>query len=239
MRHFIARLKSFILRLPHRYWAFKNVISFDVFAASIDYSLYQETLAWQRSVSDYVIENCDISDFKVGGGGAWPLLYFLTRVSAPKVIVETGVAAGFSSFAFLSAIKSNGLGHLYSSDRAYLRAKGDTSYVGSLVSSDLKCFWTLDLNGDDIALPRFIDSINSKVGIFHYDSDKSYLGRSRALSLILKVSSSQSIFIFDDIQDNSHFKDLVLSSGLPFRVFCFEKKYVGLVVSLNNNLEIK
>lgn len=43
-------------------------------------------------------------------------LYVLVRLFAPKLMVETGVETGRSSFAILSAMKRNGTGHLYSID---------------------------------------------------------------------------------------------------------------------------
>ena len=54
----------------------------------------------------------------LGGGGNFILLYFLTR-KFNKVVVETGVAAGWSSLAILGAFEKNGEGKLYSSDFPY------------------------------------------------------------------------------------------------------------------------
>ena len=61
--------------------------------------------------------------FNLGGGGALDLLYFLTRYSKPKIVLETGVVAGHSSKTILTAIGKNGEGHLYSSDFPYFRLK--------------------------------------------------------------------------------------------------------------------
>ena len=43
----------------------------------------------------------------LSGGAAFELLYFLTKKRKPKIIVETGVAAGWSTLAFLRASKYN------------------------------------------------------------------------------------------------------------------------------------
>ena len=44
------------------------------------------------------------------------LLYTCVRILKPKVMVETGVAGGSTSFTILSAMKKNGFGNLYSID---------------------------------------------------------------------------------------------------------------------------
>ena len=52
-------------------------------------------------------ENLKNIPHDLGGAAAIDLLYFLIRYSNPKVVVETGVAAGFSSFSILKALKTN------------------------------------------------------------------------------------------------------------------------------------
>ena len=44
------------------------------------------------------------------------LLFFLTRFLKPNIVLETGVANGYSSKAILYAIKKNKKGSLFSSD---------------------------------------------------------------------------------------------------------------------------
>ena len=44
------------------------------------------------------------------------LLYVISRILKPQTVVETGVAAGTSSFGILSALCDNHYGHLYSID---------------------------------------------------------------------------------------------------------------------------
>ena len=53
---------------------------------------------------------------KMGDGSPMNLLYNLIMHHKPRYVVETGVAAGFSSQAFLKAMNVNGRGKLYSSD---------------------------------------------------------------------------------------------------------------------------
>ena len=47
---------------------------------------------------------------------------------------------------------------------------------------------------------------------------------------------SKTIIIFDDIQNNLHFKDYVQKSKKDFRVYKFEGKYIGITGLDNLNL---
>jgi predicted O-methyltransferase YrrM len=58
---------------------------------------------------------------KVGGEGDYRILCFLVRFSRPSRVIETGVAAGYSSAAILRAMAVNDHGHLWSSDFPYFR----------------------------------------------------------------------------------------------------------------------
>lgn len=160
------------------------------------------------------------------------MLNFITRYMEPDCIVETGVAAGFSSYSFLSAIKANGRGKLYSSDFPYFRIPNPESYIGVIVEESLKDNWSLCIDGDEICLPKIVRSVN-KVDIFHYDSDKSYSGRKFAFSVISKVLSRDGIILMDDIQDNSFFYDYVEDNNPEsWCVFEFQGKYVGMIGKL-------
>jgi hypothetical protein len=46
------------------------------------------------------------------GGGDYGFLHWLTRLTQRSTIIETGVAAGWTSQAFLAALKRNGMGKL-------------------------------------------------------------------------------------------------------------------------------
>ena len=78
-------------------------------------------------------------DLDMGGGGHYHLLYFLIRHTLAKNVVETGVAAGWSSQAILLALKENKEnGQLYSSDFPYFRYKNPEELVGYIVDEELK-----------------------------------------------------------------------------------------------------
>ena len=164
----------------------------------------------------------------MGGAGDVALLHFLVRTRVPEVVVETGVAAGFSSFAILTALEANGRGHLWSSDFPYVRLPDPARLVGNVVPGALRGRWTLLLEGDARNL-RQIARLAPPIDLLHYDSDKSYIGRKRALDILRLRLRPGAAVVFDDIQDNAFFRDLVRARGGPFHVFAVDGKLVGLI----------
>ena len=68
----------------------------------------------------------------LGGGGNTDLLYFMVRFFKPRTVLETGVAAGWSSQAILTALDKNESGTLYSSDFPYFRIENPEQYIGEI-----------------------------------------------------------------------------------------------------------
>jgi predicted O-methyltransferase YrrM len=141
--------------------------------------------------------------------------------------VETGVAAGHSSRAILRALAANQHGHLWSSDLPYFTMNDAETLIGVLVEKPLKNRWTLMTEGDRRCLPAIV-SAAAPIDLLHYDSDKSREGRSFAWSLVAPHLSPDALVLFDDIQDNGHFRDLTRTAD-DFHVFSFARKWVGLI----------
>ena len=210
-------------------WAAQHAESLEDFVTAMNASLWQETQGACEKITQAAQAKLDALGMDLGGGGHYPLLYFLTRHLQPEIIVETGVAAGWSSQAILCALKDNDQnGRLYSSDFPYFRYKNPEKYVGYVVDEDLKQNWSLFIDGDQNNLPQIIKAIDKPVALFHYDSDKSVEGRNFAYDLVAPKLSDNAVVIFDDIQDNLHFRDFVAKHEMPFRIFEFEGKYIGL-----------
>jgi predicted O-methyltransferase YrrM len=150
---------------------------------------------------------------KLGGGARAELLYFLTRLRRPLVVLETGVLHGYSSSAFLEALERNGDGgRLFSSDFPYFRERRPEELVGVLVPESLQPRWTLRLEGDRRNLPVLLAEAGT-VELFHYDSDKSYSGRRDAMRLVEPSLAADAIVVMDDIQDNLFFRDWTTEHG--------------------------
>ncbi len=241
-KRLIVMVKKFFLRFfDHRgglnkkenlNWLESNCILFEDYAIGIDPNLWENS---KKACEKIKIEaNTKLKKIKydLGGGGFYPLLYFLVSLKKPKVIIETGVAAGYSSYAILKAIERNGMGRLYSSDFPYFRIPNPEKYIGIIIPEKLKKSWDLLIDGDNINLPIISKKIK-KIDIFHYDSDKSYIGRKNALNLLKNNIDSSTTLIMDDIQDNSFFHDYILKfKNLKWYIFKFEGKYIGFIEGL-------
>ena len=208
-------------------WCRKQEVDAGSWAMSIDPVLWQaaETFASeQERVAERRLAELRV---KMGGGGFYALLYFLTRLLKPATIVETGVACGYSSRAFLLALDENGQGQLFSSDFPYFRLANPEQYVGCLVEPELRDRWTLLIGSDRDNLPK-IARMLPHIDLLHYDSDKSVSGRQFALQLLSDRLGPESLVLFDDIQDNRHFMEWTETEGADFLVFEFKGKWIGV-----------
>jgi len=223
---------STLKKEEHDKWLKENSADLEPHLVKIDPKLWEEAKKFGEELKHSAAEKLEKLPFKMGGGGHYPLLYFLVRRLKPSIVVETGVSSGFSTQAILKAMQINGSGKLYSSDFPLFRIKDPEKYIGILVDEDLKKDWKLFIEGDRISLPEICSQIDH-IDIFHYDSDKSYKGRDFALKTINPKMNKNSLIIFDDIHNNSHFYDYVKANNIPnYKVFYFINKYVGFIGEL-------
>ena len=164
---------------------------------------------------------------KMGGAGALELIYHGCEFTGAKSVVETGVAYGWSSLAALLSLQKRS-GILYSSDMPYLGQDGD-QYVGCIVPEKLKSNWKLFRHADRESLPKIFGE-SSVLDVVHYDSDKSYEGRTWAYNELYKHLRNGGVFISDDIGDNSAYQDFCEQNGIDSTVIEFEGKFVGVFV---------
>jgi len=210
-------------------WCEKNCQSFEsLIENDNDSELYKESKIFFDTYRENSIKKIKNLKIPMGGGGHYFLLYYLTRKLKPHVVVETGVALGFSSSALLEAIRVNKYGQLYSSDYPYITIDNPELYIGYLVDDYLRKDWKLFIKGDTKNLTDICDIVDS-VDLFHYDSDKSYLGRYFGIKKIRNKLHKNSVLIMDDIQDNLFFKHYVDRNKRHYVVLKFENKYVGII----------
>lgn len=214
-------------------WIKANLQDFPSIARQIDCDLWNQTEEFGRRLRVRARETLGGQRIARAGEAFYSLLYFVTRHMVPECIIETGVAAGYSSQAFLEGIKHNGKGRLFSTDFPLFRNQDPEHAIGILVDEHLKEFWELHTEGDEVGLRSIVKTV-SAVDVFHYDSDKSYAGRASAVSVVKPRLHPRSIFIMDDIQDNSWFHDYVkMEQRDDFATFQFSGKYIGLAGSLD------
>ncbi len=208
----------------------KNCENIDNFFSNIDKKLWNESKIFQNELKVYSEKKLSQIQYDLGGGGAYNILYFLTKFIKPETIFETGVGAGFSTFAFLKGLDENNKGILYSSDFPYFRISNPENYIGTLVPKNLKSRWKLMKEGDEANTKFYKKTFNKEFDILHYDSDKTYLGRANFFKISNTLINTKTIIVMDDIQDNSFFYDYVYKKKFyKWKIFNFEKKYIGLI----------
>jgi predicted O-methyltransferase YrrM len=216
-------------------WLVENQSDFSDVGNRLNPTLWEESVKFHDAMQVHATQILSPLEHHLGGGAYCAMLYFLTRHLKPAVVVETGVASGYSSRSFLTAMKENSYGHLYSSDFPYFRLKDPEQYIGILVEDELKSRWSLYIEGDSQNLRIILNQV-SQIDLFHYDSDKSFSGRRRTFLLIEPKLGEKSIVIFDDTQGNSFFYDLVRTNPIPrdkWHVFKFRGKYLGVLGSFS------
>ena len=90
----------------------------------------------------------------------------------PSMVVETGVARGFTSCAVLEALERNGHGRLFSVEMPSLHI-GYASQVGELIPDHLRKRWTLEQGPSAVVLPRLF-AREGGPQVYLYDSAASY-----------------------------------------------------------------
>lgn len=216
-------------------FCFENKIDLENYLSSLDKNLFIESKNITENLFKESEKKLNKFNFVLGGGANCILIYFFSRYFKPKIIYETGVSYGFSSNVFLNAIEKNEIGFLYSSDLPYLKIKNSQTAIGCLVNDRLKKNWKLNIKGDTNNALQFSKS-NRFIDLFHYDSDKSFMGKFITLNIIKKKFSKKCIIIFDDIQTDNFFPYLVKKNNYNYKVFYSKhtKSYLG-VIFLNNH----
>lgn len=99
------------------------------------------------------------------------VLYMLIRWFKPEIVVETGVASGFSSLFILLALKENASGRLYSVDRP--ASPGEQGSLppgygtGWVVPENLRSRWEIRRGDSRELLPELADELSSFDFFFH------------------------------------------------------------------------
>lgn len=165
---------------------------------------------------------------KFGGAADINLIYNICLKKKPIKILETGVALGWSSFAFLDAINKNKKGALISIDMPYMD-KENKDYVGIAVPKKYFKMWTLYKYPDRVILNKILKS-NFIFDLVHYDSDKSYYGRYWFYKKIWPYIKKKGLLISDDVKDNYAFIDFARLVNKKYYLIKNDKKYSGIII---------
>ena len=207
-------------------WCEENLISYEECMAKLGFRPIKNEVFSPAHLKE-VKSKIEISESNFGGQGHIFLLYDVCENLEAVKALETGVAYGWSSAAILSSVSKRS-GKLISVDMPMVR-QTDYHMIGVAVTEDLKGSWELLREPDRNGLKTAIKKHNYSYDLIHYDSDKSYYGRKWSQPLIWKYLRKGGVFISDDIEDNSAFREFVASNNLDFSVLKFEGKYVGVI----------
>jgi hypothetical protein len=165
-----------------------------------------------------------IADMIVTATCAW-----LFGLRGAIMAMPASAAALVGAYAFLlsrDVIARQVLRHL-SVDMPYAK-RDNEPFVGIVVPEALRAHWTLVRLPDRNGLKHAIARLGCRIDFCHYDSDKTYYGRSFAYPLMWSALEPGGVFISDDIQDNMRFAEFVTEQGVEFAVTECAGKYVGI-----------
>ena len=154
------------------------------------------------------------------------ILYALVRVVKPRIIVETGVAAGVSSSFLLAALARNGEGELHSIDlpdheEAYFPTLGKKPIavlppgesVGFLIPEALRSRWHLHQGNTRVLLPSVLDSLGN-IDIFLHDSEHTYEMMMFEFETVWPHLRPGGLLLSDDVDWNDSFPDFCHRRGV-------------------------
>jgi predicted O-methyltransferase YrrM len=157
--------------------------------------------AWVRAERARAAEP---EDMPPAGHAELNLVYWLAERLKAERVIETGVAYGWSSLVLLLSLRERPGARLVSTDVPLRRTSG--AYIGSAVPDELRRQWTLIEGLDRKVLSRCLEMLGG-IDLCHYDSDKSYEGRAWAYPILWAALETGGLFISDDVDDNSAFRD--------------------------------
>ncbi len=190
----------------------------------------EEIFAKEFSEARERAQRCPV---KMGGQANLNILYHLAEsISATKVI-ETGVAYGWSSLAFLLSLQKRKNALLISTDKPYPGANNE-QYVGCVVPEGLMKNWRIIRSPDRKAIPKALQEFSLQepgtIDLCHYDSDKTYEGRQTSYSKLWGALRQGGIFISDDIGDNMAFFSFCKAIHKEPVIVQGEKNFMGIIV---------
>jgi predicted O-methyltransferase YrrM len=151
------------------------------------------------------------------------LIYTIVRLYNPKIVVETGVAAGVSSAFILRALEDNHSGDLYSIDmpsydiQLYekgivqtLPAKLRDDQIGLCIPPNLKQRWHLKIGISKDVLPHLLKQLG-ELDVFLHDSEHSYVNMMFEYKTSWAYLKPGGVLLSHDISLNSSFFDFSAS----------------------------
>ncbi|MDR7523569.1 MAG: class I SAM-dependent methyltransferase [Armatimonadota bacterium] len=150
---------------------------------------------------------------RMGGPGFLEACYAIVRLARPAVVLETGVAHGYSTAVILQALEDNGAGRLYSVDLPRFRP-GLVPYTGAAVPERLRDRWELHIGSDRRVLPGLLERI-APVDYLFYDSDTAYESMLHTWGLVWSYLRPGGVLTSNVVHANDAYLEFCEAHGLP------------------------
>lgn len=124
-----------------------------------------------------------------------------TRLLRPDVVVETGVAKGFTTASTLDALERNGHGQMYSVELPSLYI-GYSRQVGEVIPDRLRSRWELELGPSALGIPRIGKRVPS-IDLFVHDSGANYDNQKTEYKLALEHMQPGGVIISDMLNSDA------------------------------------
>jgi predicted O-methyltransferase YrrM len=121
----------------------------------------------------------------------------LVSLMRPNVVVETGVALGFSTATILAAMRQNDRGHLYSVDLPSVQYDHQRE-VGSAVPAELRSRWTLALGRSQKVLVPLLHKVEP-IDLFIHDANHAYSAQLREYRAAWPYLRPGGVLVSDDV----------------------------------------
>jgi predicted O-methyltransferase YrrM len=141
----------------------------------------------------------------------YEVIYALVRIAKPRIVLETGVAAGVSSYCILLALENNGQqATLTSIDIGNTKFDGIVlpadRPIGWLVPASLRKNWKLVIGSSSDTLPETLRR-SERVDLFLHDSEHSYENMLFEYSKVWPFLNTGGVIISDNIEWNDAFRE--------------------------------
>lgn len=160
------------------------------------------------------------------------LLYHLCYVTKPSIVVETGVANGFSSSYILSAMEKVNHGKLFSID-GIIRPWHTAEKIGLAIPANLKKRQNLILGNASKELEKLLDEIN-QIDIFIHDSSHTYQNMKKEFRIAWPHIMKGGFLFSDDVSQHDAFLDFADEINVnPIIISKDQDNHVGLIKKEN------
>lgn len=155
-------------------------------------------------------------------------LFFLSIYTKPDLVIETGIANGFSSSYILLALNQINRGNLVSFDYLF-KSEQTIDSLGNAIPNYLKNRHNIILGDATKELKKFFSN-NKAVDIFLHDSEHTYKHMMEEFQIVWPYIKNNGFLLSDDVSNNDAFLDFANKVGkIPNIIFGDKGNYFGLI----------